>query len=371
MFIPRIPVVPHTTVKNKTIVYNDTVLPLKDLGNNLKVCTISDVSEYSLESCLKKIFEANPDVIFNTIQYSKNDKKVYFYTDKNISTKIWEESKVIKYKPLNSATEILEEFKKVFSSDKNKDTECISLYEILKLIKSRKIQYDEMEESYKSELKNAIDMKYNHAYISIIGFNYRSDELMILFKRYVDCNEICFSKNNGDLFITKSETYHDKNVLAILGNILSNAYDDYKKYGDFKNQYKYALKSVNSNFLVDIKDNKVIIYSERASDFELSSYLKLLPYDYETSSYDYKNKYDYDCNSNTVISAIRGKEDELFKRIFIRIDDCPEWSKQSLYQIRQEQLKEEKRLEEEQLNIEIKRQKILALKRKIFPWMKK
>ena len=33
--------------------------------------------------------------------------------------------------------------------------------------------------------------------------------------------------------------------------------------------------------------------------------------------------------------------------------------------------REEKRLEEEQLNIEIKRQKILALKRKIFPWMKK
>ena len=101
-----------------------------------------------------------------------------------------------------------------------------------------------MEESYKSELKNAIDMEYNHAYISIIGFNYESDELMILFKRYVDCNEICFSKNNGDLFITKSETYNDKNVLAIFGNILSKAYDDYKKYGDFKNQYKYALKSV-------------------------------------------------------------------------------------------------------------------------------
>lgn len=71
----------NATVVNKTIVYSDTVLPLKDLGSNLKVSTISDVGEYSLERCLKIIFESNPNVVFNTIQYSKNDNKVYFYTN--------------------------------------------------------------------------------------------------------------------------------------------------------------------------------------------------------------------------------------------------------------------------------------------------
>ena len=55
MFIPIVPFVPHTTIVNKTIVYSDTILPLKDSGNSLKVCSISNVSEYSLENCLRKI----------------------------------------------------------------------------------------------------------------------------------------------------------------------------------------------------------------------------------------------------------------------------------------------------------------------------
>ena len=52
----RVPFVPHRTIVNKTIVYSDTVLPLKDTGSNLKVTSISNVSEYSLEKCLKNNF---------------------------------------------------------------------------------------------------------------------------------------------------------------------------------------------------------------------------------------------------------------------------------------------------------------------------
>ena len=34
----------------------------------------------------------------------------------------------------------------------------------------------------------------------------------------------------------------------------------------------------------------------------------------------------------------------MLQRIFVKIDDCPLWSKQTLYHIRQEQLAEEKKL---------------------------
>ena len=47
MYVPVVPFVPHTTVINKTIVYSDTVLTLKDTGNNLKVTSIENVSESS------------------------------------------------------------------------------------------------------------------------------------------------------------------------------------------------------------------------------------------------------------------------------------------------------------------------------------
>ena len=80
-----------TKVIDKNIIYKDTVLPLKELGENIKVTHISNVEEFWIESCLNKIFESNPDVVFNTIQYSKKDKKIYFYTDQNISTKAWDD----------------------------------------------------------------------------------------------------------------------------------------------------------------------------------------------------------------------------------------------------------------------------------------
>ena len=52
-----IPIIPRTTVINKTIVYSDTVLSLKDLGTNLKITTISNINHKELEDCLRIVFE--------------------------------------------------------------------------------------------------------------------------------------------------------------------------------------------------------------------------------------------------------------------------------------------------------------------------
>ena len=74
--------IPITTRYEKNIIYSETVLDVKSLGSNIKITSISNVSEYSLKKCLEIIFDSNKDVFFNTIQYSKENKKVYFYTDK-------------------------------------------------------------------------------------------------------------------------------------------------------------------------------------------------------------------------------------------------------------------------------------------------
>lgn len=114
MFIP-VAHYPHRTIINETIVYSDTVLNLKELGSNIKLTTISDVWEYSLENCIKTILDANPNVTFNTIQYSKNDKKIYFYTNLEIDTKAWDESNIFIYEPLKSKKEILSEVNKLLA----------------------------------------------------------------------------------------------------------------------------------------------------------------------------------------------------------------------------------------------------------------
>lgn len=363
MFVPIIPTVPHTTVVNKTIVYSDTILPLKDSGNNLKITSISNISEYSLESCLKTIFESNPYVIFNTIQYSKNDKTVYFYTNEEISTKKYEESKIIKYKPISSSTEILEELKNILVAEKNKDKDCTSLYDVLNLLKKENHEYKRITNSYKSRLEYIINNKYDNVGIIVYGFDYDTNELRIGFRYFENYDEIRFTKKDGDLFITQSETYRGNDILAVLGNTLSNLYDVFEQYKNFEKQYNFGFKSINSNFLIDVSQHGVSIYARSQSD----SFGKV----FELKAYSYKNEYEYDCNSNVVINAFRGKEEEILKRVFVRIKDCPEWSQPVLYEIRQNQLAEEQKIEDEKKYKEMKKQKRLELTRKIFPFLKK
>lgn len=350
MFIPIVPTVPHTTVINKTIVYSDTVLPLNDSGINLKICSISNISEYSLESCLKKIFAANPDVIFNTIQYSKNNKKLYFYTDKTISTEAWEESQIKKYEPLKNSKEILEEVAKLLIKEKNTDTHCISIYDIANLIKKYNNDYKNIKKEYCECFQNILNEKYYNSSIIIYDLNDKKKELEIGFKSWNNYDKIVFSKQNEDLFVVESESIYSQEILKLIGKHLQELYNKLIKFSDFKSQTVYGIESQNSNFLIDISKYGVDIYNN--SRFSKNFIL---------SSHSYKDEYDFECNSTSVLTTLQGQEDEIFKRIFVNIDDCPLWSQKTLYQIRQEQ----------KLNTEMKKQKKLELKRKLFPWINK
>lgn len=365
MFIPSARYVPNTTIINKNIVYSDTVLPLKDTGNNLKVTSISNVSKFSLEECLKIIFESNPDVVFNTIQYSKKDKTVYFYTDQEISIKQYEESKVTKYEPITSRPQILEEMKKTLTSNKIKNSDCVSIYDVLVLTTKMSNNYETLVKKYDEHIKYLIKQEFGiNSNIIIYNFNYDKNELMVGFKYYSDnYDEITFKKNENDLFISKTETYRAKDILETVGTELSQLYDEFIKYSSYKKDYIFRVKPVNSNFLVNMTPNGVgigVLVPNR-----------ILTYDFKLDFYSVTNRYGYDCNSTLIIDAFKGNEDKIFKRIFVKIEDCPKWCQEELYEIRKNQLEEEQKIEDKIKQQEIRKQKRLELTRRIFPFIKK
>lgn len=366
MFVPTAPFVPRTTIINKTIVYSDTVLPLKDKGSNLIVTSIDNVTESSLERCLKTIFESNSNVIFNTIQYSKNNKKVYFYTNQEITTKVYEESKFTKYRPITSRTEILEEEKRVLVAQKNKDNDCISLYDISLLLRKLRREYDAVTKRY--DLSDIVELRFNDwSSVVIYDFDYKNKILKIGFKRFRsgDYDDIWFKKQNGDLHVVKSKSSWTNEVFEVLSSKLSDMYDELLKYEDYKDdtKSKYCVKAVNSNFGVDISHYGVGIF--------VKSFTNQFMNEFKLFSPSYSMDYTFECNSNIVNEAFDGKEDEIFKRIFVKISDCPEWSQAMLYETRQNQLAEEQKIEDELKYKEMRKQKRLELTRKIFPFLKK
>lgn len=370
MFVPIVPHTSHTTVINKTIVYSDTVLSLKDLGSNLMITTITNIDEKELEECLKIIFESNQNVVFNTIQYSKSEKKLYFYADSEVSKKEYEESKINRYKPLTSAPEILEEIKRVLLAEKCKRNDCISLFDLSNYLKQLDYDYKMFKNRYEDLFDNIIKLVFGeNSSIIIYDFDYKNKRIRIGFKKWRngDYEEIWFAKDNGDLYIAESKCYYDKQLLVTLCSELSELYDEFMKYSDYKDYRKVKFNSTaaNSNFLVDVSCHGVKIFTKSKDNPFLDSF-KLF-------SASYNDDFDLECNSSLVIEALKDKEKDIFKRIFIRIEDCPEWSQNALRNIRKNQLEEERikdeKLLKEKEQEESKKQKVKSIKRRFLPFL--
>ena len=289
-------------------------------------------------------------------------------SDSEITTKVYEECKFTSYKPITSRTEILEEVKRVLITEKNKNNDCISLYDVLILLRKLYNEYDNIEKRCKNRCNYIVKSKiHQDSSVIFYGLDYEKQLLHISFNKYCssDWKDIYFSKRNGDLYVVKSECCWTDEVFSALSSCLSEMYDELLKYNDYKDYkfVKYNRKPVNSNFNVKISYHGIYI---SVKDFE-NRYMNEL----ELFAPSHKNSYELMCNSSVVNGAIKGKEEEIFKRIYVKISDCPEWSQDMLYKIRQNQLEEEQRIEDEIKYKQMKKQKRLELTRKIFPFLKK
>ena len=371
-----VPVISHShhggTVINKTIVYSDTVLSLKEHGQDIRVTSVK-ASKYSFEECVRTILEANPDVIFNTIQYSYQQEKVIFYTNLPISTEKWEKRFEEEKNYLAASFSLASHIKELLNSDRILNPDCIALYDVLCL--SKKINVDEksfeeqMEDRINCKLK-AIDSDY---YICLHGMDYKNCEYRISLGEF--ClhssdwyEEFSFKRNGNDLYISKRDGRHllgDK-ILLVIGKELSELFEYEMKMASIKNNKSSWAQAVNSIFSAHLGYYGVNIYNKKyfISDFEIEMY-------------SYSNEIYYKCNSANLMGLLKGNEYNLYKKIFVKIDDCPFWMHDELRQIRREQLVEEEkeRKLEEQRRIkeeykQLKKQKRREVLKKIFPFVK-
>lgn len=251
-----------------------------------------------------------------------------------------------------NSEKMLKEIERIMEEEKNNDCSCISLDDVRELFKTIKQNYEDLRRMYKEKFKRILQVKSllsRPYYCDIKEFDYVNNVLQFEFD-FFGVGIISFRKRaNGDLYISskKSALFADK-ILVLLGSELSILYDEFMKYKDFYKQHNYAFHSVNSSFLIDISSDGLWIKTE---GFNLASYNSFANWECR-------------CNSEMVNSTIRGKEEEISQKIFIRIEDCPLWSQQLLSFLRQEQIKEQQRLE-------YKSRRKLEFTKKFFPWMKK
>ena len=322
--------IPITTHYEKNIIYSDTVLDVKSLGSNIKITSISNVSEYSFKKCLEIVFNSNKDVFFNTIQYSKENKKVYFYTDKELNLDKWNSLNVINYKPLTNKKEILEEIKRVISSEDIYDEECISLYDVFKLTNKYYTLIERKKNNFKGAIEGNVESKFGGIFV-IHSYNYKTQEFKCSYAPTLnhDYDDIVFSYENDDLYLKKSDSYYAEEIFAVAS---SKIYDYIKYLNEIKNiteECKSNIRPINSNFYADITYNFVSIKDSR----------RIFPDNFELSWHNYKKDFDYKCNSGNIIDVVKGNGEVIFKNIFVRIKDCPLWMQEELFDMRKEELR--------------------------------
>lgn len=295
------------------------------------------------------------------------------------SSELENDKKVFEYHQITNQKLIVEEIKDAFSKESPTDPNLVSLYDIATLIQDIYKTMDDIRQTYSKKLGTIIEKEFKKSSFIIYGINFDKKELRIGFAEEDDkyhFNTITFKKNNNDLYISSSEiSYYPMKILILIGQELSKLYDELIAFDNYHKEYSKNIQSQNSKFSVSINNEGVKLLDP------------ILTQDYKENEFCLSTnekdcEYKYNCNSSEIIGIIKNCEEELFKKIFVNISDCPKWSQELLHQKRQTQLerqshKQELLLKESQKAFtmnscedDLKNKKIIKLKQKFLPWKK-
>ena len=247
---------------------------------------------------------------------------------------------------------IIDEIDKLLKQDINMDLSCVSLYDVFNLIKDKYNEYNSLINDYANIFEHLLYDNFVNVHIDIDNFDYEKDCLTIDLDIYKEHYNVIFSKKNNDLYILSSQICDKEKIMILIGNEVSELYDKFMELKDYREQYSSNIRLSNSNFKTNIYPWCVEIFA--TSDF--NRYKNIFNMLLFTSSK--RVKYE-ECNSLKLLNYLKNNEDEILRKMFVDIKYCPEWSRDALTRIREQQINDEK-----------KKQKRLAIMKKFIPWKK-
>lgn len=339
-----------------SIIYSDSPYLVKGLGDKLKVTTICDVIETELKNYLRAITDLNFSAKFYLIQYSKETQKLYIFADKKITIGETKNLNYVSQKEPDIKAKISTAIENAFQAKENNNPDYVSIYEIATLVRKCYEDYGVTKYSGTKRLEEKLNNIFRNYDLLIRDFDYEKEELTIEFGRLLSSwNKVKFTKKNNDLCLVNSSPQYDYNkemLLVEVGEEISTIYDELKGFGAFFNEASNDIKSVNSNFHIEINCNRVKLSIPSLNPNEKRR-INII-------SSSTSEKFDYYYNSYDIIKLTKGREEELFKKIQIKIEDCPKWSQDLLAISRQK-----KSLSR------TSHKKMIKLKERIFPWTQK
>lgn len=375
----EVPTVEEVKVINKRVIYTDEI-PSDLLGKSTIINEISDVKSDMVKKCIIDILESNKNVTFYLVQYLAKDDKLYFYTDQKLNKEKAEENKKIvltkKSKFINNVfheytrpmfklnnEEVNEEIKKnmnncsdlatlkcikeCFSSEESNDPNQISLFNVKNSLIENENKINDLLLKYKTLMTEKLKKVYEEGYylypdwVRRMFYNYETRTLLINMNigglLYFDAIDCQIEKDKDNLKVSyhsyENKTYSDYFFNKGKNHFLEiiDFYEELEEYCTKSNEIE-----TNSNFKVDID-----YYGITVKVPTNNGYIEAL------------------CDRNTILKDITNKKinklenmnvtyDDILKNIYVNINNCPIWLQDSLYEIRDFEIKQKKKEEKRQ-----------------------
>lgn len=304
-------------IKTNTLVINKKILYAKQpVLSKYQKSYIRNVDEYSLENCIKTILEHNTDVIFERIQYNKENHTIIFYTDKVLNLNVWYD-KLVTYRRKSCLHEkdIINEIKRVLNLEKSQEMDSISVALMGQVVKNIALERKNIKKIYIKRLDKILSHKFKGSiFLKDILFDYDKECLILQFNNDA---YIKYSINNNILEI-KDKHNIDVNNYIINDYIYNEFYVLYNLLN--KKEYRDIFSKINSNnsyFEVIINNEMVNI---ELSFFKLFDNLNCLG------------------KTKAINEVLFKEEEQLLNNVYVHINDCPETLKDIFYRSREDEL---------------------------------
>lgn len=311
-------------MKSHRIIYENTNF---DIKSEKRKTTIRKVNENNIEQNIDRIKTFNKNISIYKIIYNKKKQELIIIADKKIQIHRNLKKRFIAF---NSTNDLKKELEKLLNQDKIVDEEYISLEQI-------KIYYKKIIDTL-YEQKNNIEEDINEKLKSIYG---KTSELVIY--NYDSINntiKIGFNKNyqerkyktitigikNNDIVVIKSEYKDSENIIKLLKQDLIELFNNYKRYKYFDEFYNEDITKNNANFHVNLT-----LYGITLS----SKYSDNLTFKIKYSTYEDKF---YIYSDNDIKPFLQHIAPLLLEKIYIPINECPTWSQEYFFNIREQEL---------------------------------
>lgn len=183
----------------------------------------------------------------------------------------------------------------------------ISLYELsylMKYIRQEFVRVETLYEEYFNEL-----LKMEDEFANIVLYRYFSDEKELeagLKFRSFDYQRVGFIKQDGELSLVENDIDNVQEAFNLLKKELTDYYDFFIKFNSYLDEKKKVFPSSDAKYVIEWEFDRIKLYS----------WDNILI----TTSYNYYGE---------II-----EDDEILKKVFVRLEDCPKWCKEELIKMR-------------------------------------